>query len=458
MDPSGEVVAAGSLDSFDIHIWSVQTGQLLDRLAGHEGPISSLAFAADGGSLVSGSWDRTVRIWSIFSRTQTSEPLQLQADVISVAFRPDGKQLAVSTLDGQLTFWNVQDAVQTGGFDARRDASGGRKITDRRNAANVAGTKSFSTVTYSADGTCVLAGGRSKYICLYDVQSGVLLKKYTVSVNLSLDGTQEFLNSKNLTEAGAAGLIDTQGDASDLEDRLDRTLPGASRGDASYRRTRPEVRIAGVSFAPSGRAFCAAGTEGLLIYSLDQTTQFDPVDLAVDITPSTTKAALRRGAFSQALAMAFALAIQPLLQTVYEGIPVPDIPLVVRDLPVAYLARLIALVIKQADATQHLEFHLRWIEAIMARHGRYLKENAGTFAPEMRGLQRILGAVRREIERVAEENLRTVEFLLSQPVKKDGGQKGGIGALMGGEVKAIEAAEAMDVDEEEDEGEWLGLD
>ncbi|OAQ98346.1 hypothetical protein LLEC1_07870, partial [Akanthomyces lecanii] len=95
VDPSGEVVAAGSLDSFDIHIWSVQTGQLLDQLSGHEGPVSSLAFAPNGDSLVSGSWDRTARIWSIFSRTQTSEPLQLQADVLDIAVRPDSLQLAI---------------------------------------------------------------------------------------------------------------------------------------------------------------------------------------------------------------------------------------------------------------------------------------------------------------------------------------------------------------------------
>lgn len=112
VDPSGEVVCAGSLDSFDIHIWSVQTGQLLDRLAGHEGPVSSLAFAPNGGVVVSGSWDHTVRIWSIFNRTQTSEPLQLQADVLDVAFRPDSKQLAVSTLDGQLTFWSVSSTLR----------------------------------------------------------------------------------------------------------------------------------------------------------------------------------------------------------------------------------------------------------------------------------------------------------------------------------------------------------
>ena len=234
VDPSGDVVCAGSLDSFDIHIWSVQTGQLLDRLAGHEGPVSSLAFAPDGGVVVSGSWDHTVRIWTVFDRTQTSEPLQLQADVLDVAIRPDSKQLAVSTLDGQLTFWSVSEALQQSGVDGRRDISGGRKFTDRRTAANASGTKSFSAIRYSADGSCVLAAGNSKYICLYSVSSLVLLKKFTVSVNLSLSGTQEFLNSKFMTEAGPAALIDEQGEASDLEDRMDRSLPGSKRGGRSF--------------------------------------------------------------------------------------------------------------------------------------------------------------------------------------------------------------------------------
>ena len=125
VDPSGEVVCAGSLNSFDIHVWSVQTGQLLDQLAGHEGPVSTISFAPNGGTLVSGSWDNTVRMWNIFARTQTSEPLQLQADVLCVAMRPDSKQLAVSTLDGNLSFWSVSEATQQGGLDGRRDVSGG---------------------------------------------------------------------------------------------------------------------------------------------------------------------------------------------------------------------------------------------------------------------------------------------------------------------------------------------
>ncbi|KAJ8142112.1 hypothetical protein OY671_004726, partial [Metschnikowia pulcherrima] len=62
VDPSGEVVVAGSEDEFEIYVWSVQTGSLLDSLAGHEGPISCLAFGTENSVLASSSWDKTIRI------------------------------------------------------------------------------------------------------------------------------------------------------------------------------------------------------------------------------------------------------------------------------------------------------------------------------------------------------------------------------------------------------------
>ncbi|KAI7195417.1 Periodic tryptophan protein [Hortaea werneckii] len=447
VDPSGEVVAAGSLDDFDIHIWSVQTGQLLDELSGHEGPVSSLGFAPNGSALVSGSWDHTVRIWSVFNRTQTSEPLQLQADVLCVSVRPDSKQIAVSTLDGQVTFWSLSEGTQEAGLDGRRDVSGGRKLTDRRTAANVAGTKSFNTVTYSADGSIVLAGGNSKYICLYSVETGVLLKKYTVTVNLSLSGTQEFLNSRLLTEAGPQGLLDEQGEASDLEDRLDKSLPGSKRGDAAQRKVAPEVRVPGVAFSPTGRAFCAASTEGLLIYSVDAGVQFDPFDLDVDVTPESTLKTLARKEHLKALVMAFRLNNAQLVTRVYRGISTTDIDLVVRDLPQVYLDRFLRHAAKEADASPHLEFNLLWLESALRQHGRTLKERQGDFAEVTRLVQRAVARIQREIFKVADENSRMIDYLLNQPRRRDEKE-------VVADVKMIEGGEGSS---EEDEGEWQGL-
>ncbi|KAF9737266.1 hypothetical protein PMIN06_010948 [Paraphaeosphaeria minitans] len=453
VDPSGEVVCAGSLDSFDIHIWSVQTGQLLDRLTGHEGPVMSLAFSPDGSTLVSGSWDRTVRLWNIFARSQTSEPLQLMADVTSVAVRPDNKQIAVTTLDGQLTFWSVSEASQQSGVDGRRDVSGGRKMTDRRTATNVAGTKAFDTVRYSADGTCVLAGGKSKYICLYDVQSGVLIKKFTVSVNMSLDGTQEFLNSKLLTEAGPQGLLDEQGEESDLENRRDNTLPGAQRG-AGARRTRAAVRVPAVAFSPTGRAFCAASTEGLLIYSLDTTFQFDPFDLDITVTPGTTLSTLMQKEYLKALVMAFRLNERNLIRRVFEATPTTDIALVVKDLPKVYLGRLVRFVALQADESPHLEFNLMWIEALLSKHGRWMKENRAGMEAELRSVEKAVRRIQAELARLADENIYRIEYLLAQPIEKKEQA-----LQLDFSVKEVEDGmdEVMD-DGSDDEGGWMGFD
>lgn len=466
LDPSAEVVGAGSTESYDIHIWSVQTGQLLDQLSGHEGPVSCLAFAASGDILVSGSWDHTVRIWSIFGRSQTSEPLQLQTEVLDVAIRPDARQLAVSTLDGQLTFWSISEGTQEANLHGRRDISGGRKITDRRAAANVAGTKSFTCIAYSTDGNCVIASGNSKYICLYDVQAGTLLKKFTVSVNLSLDGTQEYLNSKNLTDAGPMGLIDRQGEASDLEDRIDRTMPGATRSDLAVRRTRPEVRVTAVGFSPTGSGFCAASTEGLLMFSLDNQIQFDPFDLAIDITPETTLSVLRNEKdYLQALVMSFRLNESPLIRQVYNSIPATAIALVVKNLPRVYLARLLRFVTQAADESPRLEFNLKWIEAILTAHGIYLKENAGKLAPELRAVQKSIARVQSELTRLSQENVYSLDYLLSQP--RSGSDKVTQGVSAGMNGTGTGKVSAVDVDEDDGledasmdtdgEGDWIGL-
>ncbi|KAL8945268.1 MAG: hypothetical protein Q9211_000227 [Gyalolechia sp. 1 TL-2023] len=415
VDPSGDVVCAGALSSSNIHIWSVQTGQLLDQLAGHEGPISSLAFAPSGGTLVSGSWDHTARIWNIFDRTQSSEALHLQSDITAVSIRPDSKQIAVATLDGQLTFWSIIEATQSAGLDSRRDVLGGRKLGDRRTAANAAGTRYFNCLSYSLDGSCIIAGGNSKYLCLYDVLTGSLLKKYTVSVNLSLEGTQEYLNSRTLTEAGPAGSLIGNTESSVVEDR---TLPGSRRGDFSSRHVRPEVRVTAVAFSPTGRAFCAASTEGLLVYSLDHAWHFDPLDLDTDITRASAKMSLDERQYLRALIMGFRLNESLLLKRILEAIPLTEIPRLVKEIPTIYLARLIRLVAQTTDASPHLERNLRWMETLLSRHGPFLKDHMPALSQELRVAQRVIGAIQTDLTRVADENAYVLDYVLSQSAGK----------------------------------------
>lgn len=117
----------------------------------------------------------------------------------------------------------------------------------------------------------------------------VLLRRFQISHNLSLDGVLDFLNSKKMTEAGPMDLIDD--DNSDEEGGIDKQ----SRGNLNYdlpgsrpNRGRPIIRTKSISIAPTGRSFAAATTEGVLIYSIDESFIFDPTDLDMDVTPEVS--------------------------------------------------------------------------------------------------------------------------------------------------------------------------
>lgn len=67
ISPSGEYVAAGSLDK-SVRVWDIRSGALiarLDAMDGHKDSVYSVAFGPDGETLVSGSLDKTIKMWQL---------------------------------------------------------------------------------------------------------------------------------------------------------------------------------------------------------------------------------------------------------------------------------------------------------------------------------------------------------------------------------------------------------
>uniref|UniRef100_UPI00398EB067 PWP2 small subunit processome component n=1 Tax=Pristiophorus japonicus TaxID=55135 RepID=UPI00398EB067 len=370
LDSSGEIVCAGSQDSFEVFVWSMQTGRLLDVLAGHEGPVSSLSFSPSQSLLASASWDKTVKLWDMFDSWKTKETFVLNSDALAVTFRPDGKELAVVTLDGQISFWDHQNAVQTGSIEGRHDLQMGRKELDKITAKQATKGRSFSTLCYSADGESVLAGGHSKFVCIYNAKEQLLVKKFEISCNLSLDGMEEFLDRRKMTEFGSVALID---DGASDEGGVAISLPGVKKGDMSSRHFKPEIRVTCLRFSPTGRSWAATSTEGLLIFSLDGGVVFDPFDLDEEVTPSNVRRVLRQKQFTAAIVMAFRLNEDKLTLEVLEGVPHADIDLVCTTLPLLYVEKLLQFVASTLETSRHLEFFLTWAQRLLMLHGQQLK-------------------------------------------------------------------------------------
>ena len=415
VEPSGEIVCAGSRDTMLVYVWNLQTAQLLETLAGHEGPISCLQFGSDVSGtafLASGSWDKTVRVWDFLSSKSAVDVLRHDSDITAVCFSPDGGTLAAATLDGQIAIWDAKEAEQTGTIDGRADLLGGRSSVSKASKKNAAGTACFQSLAFSADGTAVLACGHSKYACLYDVPQKHLLRKYALSDNVSLDGVKTNLNSKDLLPDGTVAEELLLDDDSDDPSAPMATAKGVLR--RSERITKLAIRASCARFSPDGRSFAVASTEGLMVYSLDDALQFDPTGLELSTTPFAVGLALSRGEFGRAMPMALCLNESALIKTVWESTPPGDVAVVAAALPPPYLPRLLAFLAGEIDTTRHLQAMLVWMHQLMLAHATRLRNERESHEVPLRALHKAVCTRYDDLSKLCHGNLFSLRFIKDQ--------------------------------------------
>ncbi|KAI5703398.1 hypothetical protein M8J75_011324 [Diaphorina citri] len=405
LDSTSEFVAAGGQDVFEIYIWSMKLGRLLEVLSGHEGPVSCIEFSPvlSSTGMVSASWDKTVKLWNAVETDTQHETIQLLSDALCVAYKPDGTEIVVATLDGQLIMFDVESAAQVGSVEARRDLDSGRLDTDLVTREQSLKAKAVSTVCYSADGSCILAAGQSKYICIYSSREGILLKKFTITQNKSLDVSnfntftstplfQDFINRRKMTEFGNVSLIETR--ETHEGGNVVLKLPGVKKGDMAARVLKPEVR----------QAWVAATTEGVHIYSLDSGYVFDPFLLDISITPQSVKEALADKDYAKALMMSLKLNEQGLIIHVLENIRTRDIALTVRSLAEIYLEKLLKFIAAMLEVSKHIEFYVSWVSQILM----VLKSPSQTTLVH---LQRNLNKKYSDLAKICDFNVYTLELI-----------------------------------------------
>lgn len=266
---------------------------------------------------------------------------------------------------------------------------------------NNASSRYFTSVCYSADGSCILAGGNSKYICIYEVSQRILIKKFQVSFNRSLDGILDELNSKNLADGGP---IDENDYKSDDEADFTSNLPGARRGDDGSRKSRVEALTSAVSFSSTGREWAAVSNEGLHIYSLDEDLVFDPISLTEEITPGAVQSNLRSGNFSVALLISLHLNEFTLVRQVLEETPYDSIHHVVKTVGHEHLERLMQYVSKILLESPHLEFYTQWCLELLHCHGMYMEKNRSTYMRAFRAMHRAMQIHHDELNKICNEN------------------------------------------------------
>ena len=173
LTPDGKTLVSGSGDK-TIKVWNLETVGKPRTLAGHQDGVTSVALTPDGKTLVSGSYDQSIKVWDLATG---GEPRTLSGHhtfVTSVALTPDGKTLVSGSDDGVIKVWNLETKVKP------------RTLT---------GHQTFVTsVALTPDGKTLVSGSDDKTIKVWNLETG--------GPPLTLTGHQTFVTSVALTPDG----------------------------------------------------------------------------------------------------------------------------------------------------------------------------------------------------------------------------------------------------------------
>ena len=87
-------------------------GKPLRSLHGHNHFVSSLALNSDCTKLVSGSWDKTIRLWDIPSSKSEQIFKGHTKDILCIAFSHDERLIFSGGMDNTLRYWNTKGELK----------------------------------------------------------------------------------------------------------------------------------------------------------------------------------------------------------------------------------------------------------------------------------------------------------------------------------------------------------
>ena len=417
VDYSGEIAAAGSLDTYNIFVWSLKTGDLIDVLNGHTGPVSCLTFSHINDILVSGSWDNTVKMWELYTKKGISETYEHNSKITAIALSPNDKEVAVSTLNGELYTWDIETGSIKNILDVSRDIWGGRLNDEKITAKNATRNKFLNSINYNLPGNLLICGGNSQYVLIYDMQYQILVKKFTLTHNRSLNGLLYKLNSKydnNKT------ILQIDNNGFDSEDELEfnnkqkNILPGNKSSLV------PEVKINCIQFSNTNRSFAVGTTEGIYIFSLDKSLSFNKLSIGIEITLKDVIEAFNEGNYIKGIIYSIYLKKIDILEKYFDSIPISKVSLIVDKIPFNLVSPLLDYLCNKLDKDINVQYIMIWIQLLLKKNCRQLKnsKNKALFLNLHKSLMKMF----KGIENIVEDNIYTIKYL-TEFEKNEGGDE-----------------------------------
>jgi Tol biopolymer transport system component/cytidylate kinase len=184
VSPDGQQIVSGSWDK-TVRVWDAHTGDELAVLEGHSRVVTSASFSPNGQQIVSGSSDKTVRVWNAQTGIQLAVLEGHSRVVTSALFSPDGQQIVSGSSDKTVRIWNAQTGDQLAVLEGH--------------------SNSVTSASFSPDAQHIVSGSHDNTVCVWNARTGDQLavleghSRVETSTSFLPDGQQIVSGSRSNT-------------------------------------------------------------------------------------------------------------------------------------------------------------------------------------------------------------------------------------------------------------------
>ena len=99
-------------------LWDLTVGKEIHRFTSHTSAVASVGFSSEGKYAISGSWDKTLRVWDLATRGEVC-CFEAGSLIYCAAVFRDGHRVLAGCDDGTLHLWDIVTGQEedTGGDD-----------------------------------------------------------------------------------------------------------------------------------------------------------------------------------------------------------------------------------------------------------------------------------------------------------------------------------------------------
>jgi len=108
LSKNGQIVVSGSSDK-TVRVWGVSSGDSI-TLQGHEKKVTSVQLSNDGAIVFSGSEDKTVRVWNV-QKKESLKVIHFSEQINSISLHDNLGILCIGAEDGSVLLWQCIDKL-----------------------------------------------------------------------------------------------------------------------------------------------------------------------------------------------------------------------------------------------------------------------------------------------------------------------------------------------------------